>query len=113
MSAAEFLLLLLLAVALLRPPSPRPGGELKAPGVLLRPGLRVRVEELKGPFAPHPRPLENGFSPGREYDVWGVYNPSETAEAYALLVNDRDELWFIPTRHLRAAGECRPGAPQS
>lgn len=33
----------------------------------------------------------------------GIYTPSETAEAYFILVNDRDEFWFISQRHVRFA----------
>jgi hypothetical protein len=65
------------------------------------PHLFVRVEQLEGPRSPQPRPLENGFSSGRLYRVLGVYNPSETSDAYFILANDRDELWFICQRHLR------------
>lgn len=63
--------------------------------------LFVRIQEVQGPRAPMPRPLESGFSPGRLYRVLGVYSPSETAEAYFILPNDRDELWFISQRHVR------------
>ena len=68
------------------------------------PQMFVRVEELEGPRAPVPRPLQSGFSLGRAYRVLGVYNPSETSDAYFILANDRDELWFICQRHLRFAG---------
>lgn len=65
------------------------------------PHLFVRVEQLEGPRAPLPRPLESGFRAGRLYRVLGVYNPSETSDAYFILANDRDEMWFICQRHLR------------
>lgn len=68
-----------------------------------RPGLRVRVVQMRGLHAPRPLPLLVGFSASKEYEVLGIWSASETAEAYALLANDRDELWFIPTRHLRVA----------
>lgn len=63
--------------------------------------LFVRIQEVQGPRAPVPRPLENGFSADRLYRVLGVYTPSETAEAYVILPNDRQELWFISQRHVR------------
>ena len=31
----------------------------------------------------------------------GCFNPSETSDAYYILSNDRDEIWFICNRHLR------------
>lgn len=65
------------------------------------PDLFVRIEQLEGPRAPQPRPLDNGFSADRLYRVLGVYSPSETAEAYLILPNDTDELWFISQRHVR------------
>lgn len=68
------------------------------------PEMFVRIEQLEGPRAPMPRPLESGFTPGRLYRVVGVFNPSETSDAYFILPNDRDELWFICQRHLRFAG---------
>lgn len=61
----------------------------------------VRIEEFDGPRAPMPRPLESGFSRNRLYRVLGIYSPSETSEAYFILPNDRDEIWFISQRHVR------------
>ncbi|WP_235610439.1 hypothetical protein [Deinococcus aerius] len=68
------------------------------------PQMFVRVEQLEGPRAPVPRPLDSGFSTDRLYRVLGIYNPSETSDAYFILPNDRGELWFICQRHLRFAG---------
>lgn len=65
--------------------------------------LFVRIQEVEGNRAPSPRPLESGFSPERLYRVLGIYTPSETAEAYFILPNDQDEIWFISQRHLRFA----------
>ncbi|WP_019011405.1 hypothetical protein [Deinococcus aquatilis] len=65
------------------------------------PHLFVRIQELTGPRAPMPRPLDSGFSEDRLYRVLGVFNPSETSDAYFILANDRDEMWFICQRHLR------------
>lgn len=67
----------------------------------LQPGLRVRIEQLDGQHAPRPLPLENGFSMDKVYEPVGLHCPSESGEAYLILVNDRDELWFISNRHLR------------
>lgn len=68
----------------------------------LLPGLYLTVEQLGGPHAPQPLPLDNGFSRGTAYRALGLYSPSETSEAYFVLPNDRDEVWFISNRHLRA-----------
>lgn len=63
------------------------------------PGLYLRVEELEN--GPKPFPLQSGFSLGSAYRSLGLYNPSETSDAYFVLSNDRDEVWFICNRHLR------------
>ena len=65
----------------------------------LETGLYVRIEELDG--GSKPLPLSSGFSLGQAYRVLGLYNPSETSEAYFALSNDRDEVWFICNRHVR------------
>lgn len=66
---------------------------------LIEPGLYLRVEEM--PNGPKPTPLNSGFSSDRAYRALGIYNPSETSDAYFVLSNDRDEVWFICNRHLR------------
>jgi len=66
----------------------------------LESGLYVRIEELDN--GPKPFPLTNGFSMGQAYRALGLYNPSETSDAYFVLSNDRDEIWFICNRHVRA-----------
>ena len=66
---------------------------------LLEPGLYLRIEELEN--GPKPLPLKSGFSEGRAYRALGLYNPSETSDAYFVLSNDRNEVWFICNRHLR------------
>ena len=66
----------------------------------LEPGLYVRIEELAN--GPKPFPLVSGFSNGYAYRALGLYNPSETSDAYFILSNDRDEIWFICNRHVRA-----------
>ena len=64
--------------------------------------LYLRVEQLCG--GPSPLPLASGFSAGTAYRALGLYNPSETSDAYFVFANDRDEIWFICNRHLRAIG---------
>ena len=66
---------------------------------LIEPGLYLRVEELLN--GPKPMPLQSGFSKGRAYRALGLYNPSETSDAYFVLSNDRNEVWVICNRHLR------------
>lgn len=66
----------------------------------LEPGLYLHVEEMDN--GPKPLPLKSGFSTGRAYRALGLYNPSETSDAYFVLCNDRNEMWFICNRHLRA-----------
>jgi hypothetical protein len=65
----------------------------------LEPGHYVRIEEMND--GPEPRPFKSGFSRNVAYRIMGVFSPSETSEAYMILTNDRDELWFISNRHLR------------
>lgn len=67
--------------------------------ISLQPGLYVRVQELQG--GPTPLPLQSGFSANTAYLALGLYNPSETSDAYFVLSNDRDEIWFICNRHVR------------
>lgn len=68
----------------------------------LEPGIYLRVEQL--PNGPHPLPLESGFSLQTAYRALGMFNPSETSDAYFIFSNDRDEIWFICNRHLRCLG---------
>ncbi|WP_264642590.1 MULTISPECIES: hypothetical protein [unclassified Symbiopectobacterium] len=65
----------------------------------LEQGLYLRIEELDN--GPRPLPLQSGFSVGTAYRVLGCFNPSETSDAYYILANDRDEIWFICNRHVR------------
>ncbi len=67
--------------------------------IAFEPGLYVRIKELAE--GPQPRPLSSGFNSETAYRVLGIHNPSETAEAYLILSNDRDEIWFISNRHTR------------
>ena len=71
--------------------------------IYIQPNLYVRIEQYPGERAPQPLPLESGFSKDRVYEILGVHTASETAEAYLILRNDRDELWFISNRHCRVA----------
>lgn len=68
----------------------------------LEQGLYLRVEQL--PSGPKPWPLDSGFSNGTAYRALGMFNPSETSDAYFIFSNDRDEIWFICNRHLRCVG---------
>lgn len=69
--------------------------------VYLQDALWVVVCEAERPNAPCPRPLSSGFSPDRAYRVLGLHCPSETSEAYFILCNDRNEVWFISNQHFR------------
>ncbi len=64
-------------------------------------GLYVRIAELEN--GPLPRPLSSGFSGGVEYRVLVVYNPSESGECWFAMANDRNEVWYISQRHVRAS----------
>ncbi len=67
--------------------------------------LYVAIEPYEGRFAPTPHPVRDGrFDTGRIYKVLGMYNPSETSEAYFVLSNADGEIWFISNRPLRVAG---------
>lgn len=72
-------------------------------------GMYVRIEEVKGLRVPMPKPLDSGFVVERAYRVLGIFNPSETSDAYLILSNERDELWFICNRHLRTVGIIKEG----
>lgn len=69
------------------------------PVVTLETGLYLRVQELDN--GPRPFPLQSGFNSDTAYRAIGLFNPSETSDAYFILSNDRDEVWFICNRHLR------------
>jgi hypothetical protein len=69
--------------------------------IFIQPNVYVRIQEMEGDHAPRPLPLKSGFSPDRHYEVLGVHTPSESAEAFLILKNDRDEMWFISNRHCR------------
>ena len=73
-------------------------------------GIYVRIEETNGPRAPVPRPLLSGFNSHTAYRVLGIFNPSESGDAYMVLSNDADELWFICNRHLRTVARQPEGA---
>jgi hypothetical protein len=75
--------------------------------VTIHPGLYLRVQQLDG--GPTPFPLRSGFDMNTGYLALGLYNPSETSDAYFVLSNNRDEVWFICNRHLRTV-ELQPGA---
>ncbi len=68
----------------------------------LEPGIYLRIEQLAN--GPHPLPLASGFNNKTAYRSLGMFNPSETSDAYFIFSNDRDEIWFICNRHLRCVG---------
>lgn len=73
----------------------------------LESALYVRVQEL--PQGPSPLPLNHGFNTATAYRALGMFNPSETSDAYFILSNDRNETWFICNRHLRTVA-LAPGS---
>jgi len=68
--------------------------------VYIHPDLKIRIKQLDTPTAPRPLPLESGFSVDKSYEVLGLHCPSESGEAWLILRNDRDEMWFISNRHV-------------
>lgn len=68
----------------------------------LEKGLYVRIVELEN--GPRPLPLSSGFNCELAYRVLGCFNASESSDAFYILANDRDEIWFICNRHLRVLG---------
>ena len=73
--------------------------------------LYVVIREMQGDRSPPPKPLQNGFSEKLAYRVLGLHSASETSEAYLILANDHEELWFISNKHVRAHG-LFPGITQ-
>ena len=72
--------------------------------IYLHEELWVVVQESERPNAPMPRPLSSGFSTDKAYRVLGLHCPSETSEAYFVLCNDRNEVWFVSNQHFRVDG---------
>jgi len=68
--------------------------------VYIKPGIKVKINQFSGPRHPMPLPLESGFSEDKEYEILGIHCASETSEAYCILVNDLNQIWFISNRHL-------------
>jgi hypothetical protein len=69
--------------------------------IYIQSGLYLRVELLEKEDAPLPNPLHSGFSTEFAYLALGAFTLSESGEAYFIMSNDRDEIWFISNRHLR------------
>lgn len=69
--------------------------------IYIRQGIYVTINQLGGESAPRPLPLLNGFTEGLIYEILGIQSHSESAEAFLILKNDRDEIWFISNRHVR------------
>lgn len=57
--------------------------------MMLESGVYVRMQEL--PTGPMPLPSRSGFNEHTAYRAIGMYNASESADAYYILSNDRDE----------------------
>lgn len=77
-------------------------------------GLLVRCVPFPGDNAPIPRPGErSGITPGKVYEVLGCFNASETSESQFLLANDRQEPWWMATRHFRVEGFKNDGRTSS
>jgi hypothetical protein len=69
--------------------------------IYFQPGLYVMIEQLETDLAPVPRPLQHGFDRETAYLVLGAFSLSESGEAFLVLSNNEDEIWFISNRHLR------------
>lgn len=63
--------------------------------------IYVEIKQMVGEDAPRPLPLSKGFSENKLYKVYGIETHSETSEAYFILVNDKNEFWWISNRHIR------------
>lgn len=72
---------------------------IEAAMLTLESNLFLSIRQLD--HGPHPLPLQSGFNTHTVYRALGMFNPSETSDAYFILSNDRDEIWFICNRHLR------------
>lgn len=69
--------------------------------VYIKPGVMVKINQFEGPRAPHPLPLESGFTAGRLYEILGMHCASESSEAFCIMANDLGQMWFISNRHLQ------------
>jgi len=69
--------------------------------IYLKQDVFVVIRQMNGENAPRPLPLSSGFSEGLTYEVLGIHSASESGEAFLILRNDRDEMWFISNRHVR------------
>ena len=69
--------------------------------IYLKPDVFVTINQMQGDRAPQPLPLSSGFSMGTAYEILGIHTASESAEAFLILRNDRDEMWFISNRHVK------------
>lgn len=77
----------------------------------LQDGLYVRIEQLETDIAPNPKPLNHGFNTETAYLVLGGFSMAESADAFLILSNDLNEIWFVSNRHLRTH-ELVPGATE-
>ena len=65
----------------------------------LEPGLYLLIEEHDSALRLFP--LSRDFATGQAYRALGLYNPSETSDAYFVLSKDHDEIWFTCNSHVR------------
>lgn len=69
--------------------------------IYFQPGLYVVIEQIESALAPIPKPLAHGFSRDVAYLVLGAFSLSESGEAFLVLSNDENQIWFISNRHVR------------
>jgi hypothetical protein len=60
---------------------------------------------------PSQKPLQNGSSRRFAYLALGAFSLAESGEAFFILANGRDEIWFISNRHLRVR-QLLPGSTE-
>ena len=72
--------------------------------IYIRQNNYVTIHKLERENSPRPLPLASGFSEGLTYEILGINTPSESSEAFLILKNDLDEMWFISDRHVRIVG---------
>ncbi|HEY2801597.1 MAG TPA: hypothetical protein VGI85_13465 [Chthoniobacterales bacterium] len=77
--------------------------------IYFQPGLYVTIEQLETELAPVPKPLNHGFNTETAYLVLGGFSLSESGEAFLVLSNGENEIWFISNRHLRTY-DLRPAS---
>ena len=69
--------------------------------ITVEPGLYVRVQELEN--GPKPFPLQSGFNLHTAYRALGMFNPSETSDAFFILTFSATPYPLLPSRIDRTA----------